>query len=154
MLTTCFTDKYLPASGRVLIPLSSASSGPRTGYFTLKAEGENHPSKRRQIMTRNAVTSQKIQIMSSTAERTSDLTKIKKNAFSACLWKKNNVPDWISVLKLWYLGALAKLLRRARLSDRPSAWNNSAPTARIFVKISISIVFFFSKICQYGSSFI
>ena len=37
------------------------------------------------------------------------------------------------------------------MSVRPSAWNNSAPTGRIFMKFDIDC---FSKICRENSSFI
>jgi len=43
-----------------------------------------------------------------------------------------------------------RLLDSSCLSDRHSAWNNSAPTGRIFMKFGI----YFSKICRENSSFI
>jgi len=55
---------------------------------------------------------------------------------------------------LQFLGAFAKLRKATisfgMLSVRPSAWSNSAPAGRSFVKFYVE---YFSKVCQETSSF-
>jgi hypothetical protein len=52
-------------------------------------------------------------------------------------------PAYLSVLHLvcrYFLGAFAKLRKdttNSAMSVRPSAWNNSAPTGRILMKVNI-----------------